>query len=225
MMVGFRVSQIVFASRWYRWRMHHMRRLVLLFSALVIGLSACSLTSQPTQETTTPVALRQPADNLVLFEDGLGPFDFGDGATEVIEGVTATIGGWDSDSSDNDALTPLVCDQRVARAVSWGSLVLVFVERDGAESFTGWAYGFDPITGNSVDNRDLGLSTPEGVRLGSSRSDLVAAYDGTISLLDDGALDTATFRIAGNGPTHLAGKLDSADSSGRVDFLETTPSC
>jgi hypothetical protein len=161
----------------------------------------------------------------MLLDDGLGPFTFGDDGAEVREGVTATIGGWDADSFDNDALTPPTCGQGVAHIVSWGSLVLTFVERDGIEAFTSWAYGFDPISGNSVDNRHLGLSTPEGIRLGSPRNDLVTAYGDALSIIDDTTLDTSGFRVAGSGATDLGGKLDSAGSTGRVDFLETTPRC
>jgi hypothetical protein len=205
--------------------MHPFRPRILLFSALLTGLSACSITAQPAQETTTTLAPGSLASDLVLLEDGLGPFRFGDSGTAVIEGVTAAIGGWDSDSSDSDSVTLANCDDGVARIVSWGSLVLTFVERNGAESFTGWSYGFDPLTGDSVDNRHLALATPDGIRLGSGRSDLIDTYGDTVSILDNAALDTATFHVAGSGSTQLAGKLDSAGSAAIVDFLETTPGC
>ena len=138
----------------------------------------------------------------MLLDNGIGTFRFADSGTAVIEGVTAVIGGWDYDSSDSDSVTLPNCDDGVARIVSWGSLVLTFVERTGAESFTGWSYGFDPLTGDSVDT-----------------------YGDTVSILDNAALDAATFHIAGSGSTQLAGKLDSAGSEAIVDFLETTPGC
>ena len=224
-MVDFRVSRIVFASHWYRGCMLPYRPVILLFSALTIGVSACSITAQPAQETTTTPALGSPTSDLILLEDGLGPINFGDSATAVIEAVTATIGGWDADSSDNDAVTLPICDQGPTRIVSWGSLVLTFVERGDAESFTGWSYGFDPLTGNSDDHRGLELATPEGVTLGSHRSDVVDAYGSAVSIKDDTDLDTAAFLVAGGGSTQLAGKLDKAGSAGIVDFLETTPGC
>lgn len=199
--------------------------MIILFSVLAIGLSACSLTTTPTPDTTTTLALGSPASELVLLDNGLGPFRFQDSGEAVIEGVTATIGGWDADSSDNDALALPFCEQGQARLVSWGSLVLTFVTRDGSEAFTGWSYGFDPLTGDSEDNRHLDLATPEGILLGSPRDDLIEAYGSAVSITDDTIVDTAAFIIAGDTLTQLAGKLDRAGSSGRVDFLETTPSC
>jgi hypothetical protein len=205
--------------------MHLFRPVILLFSALVIAVSACSVTAQPSPATTTTQELGSPAADLVLLVDGLGPFRFGDSGRAVIEGVTATIGGWDADSSDNNAVTPPLCDQGQARIVSWGSLVLTFIVRDRAEAFTGWSYGFDPLTGDSEDNRRLGLTTAENIGLGSVRADLVDAYGSAVSITDDTALDTAAFVVSNSGPTRLAGKLDEAGVAGSVDFIETTPSC
>jgi hypothetical protein len=69
----------------------------------------------------------------------LGPFQFGDSGPAVVEGVTATVGGWDADSSDNDANVPPSCDPAMVHVMSWGSLVLMFTTRDGTEAFTGWS--------------------------------------------------------------------------------------
>jgi len=205
--------------------MHLFRSVTLLFSVLAIGLSACSVTTTPVPDATTTLALGSPASELLLLDNGLGPFKFQDSGEAVIEGVTATIGGWDADSSDNDALALPMCEHGQARLVSWGSLVLTFVARDGSEEFTGWSYGFDPLTGDSEDNRHLDLATPEGIMLGSLRDDLIEAYGSTVSITDDTVVDTAVFIVAGDTPNQLAGKLDGAGPSGRVDFLETTPNC
>lgn len=205
--------------------MHASRRLILVVTTLVMGLSACSITTQVSPEATTTLALASPASDLALLVDGLGAFEFGDPADLVIEGVTATVGGWDADSQDSDVGTTPQCATGSARLVLWGSLVLTFVEQDGTDIFTGWTYGFDPLTGNSDDNRHLGLTTPEGIGLGSQRHDLVDAYGSNVSIVDDAELDTATFEVTSPGSTQLAGKLDATDSTGSVDFLETTPSC
>lgn len=205
--------------------MHPFRPVIRLLLALAIGLSACSVTTERVLETPSTLALESPATDLALLDNGLGPFRFGDSGDAVIEGVTATIGGWDADSSDNDAVAPPICEQGQARIVAWGSLVLTFVNEDGIETFTGWAYGFDPLTANSDDNRDLELTTPEGIGLGSMREDLTDAYGSLVSIIDDTVLDTAAFVVAGDGSTQLAGKLDGAGTSGMVDFIETTPNC
>lgn len=205
--------------------MHRFRSLVLLLSTLAIALSACAITQQASPETASTTAAGSPASDLVLLYDGLGPFQFGDGSAAVIEGVTATVGGWDADSSDNDAIVPPSCDPVTVRAVSWGSLVLVFTTRDGTQVFTGWSYGFDPLTGDSFDNRALGLTTPEGVGLDTGREDLIEVYGSAVSIIDDTVLDTARFTVAGTDQILLEGKLDSAGAGGMVDFLESTPGC
>jgi hypothetical protein len=196
----------------------------LFFAVLAIGVSACSVAQESTPDTTT-LALGPPSAELVLLDDGLEPFRFGDIAEAVVEGVTATIGGWNADSASNDAITPPVCEDGQTHSVSWGSLVLSFVERDGVDTFTHWAYGFDPLTANSDDNRQLGLTTPEGIGLGSVRNDLLRAYGSAVSITDDTELNTAAFMVSGNAETYIVGKLNIAGSSGTVDFLETTPSC
>jgi hypothetical protein len=205
-----------------------MRRIqvtFLLFTALTVALSACSVSPSPTPESTTALASGSPAGNLVLLEDGLGPFEFGDSSAAVIEGVTDTIGGWDADSIDSGVLAPPVCVLGRARAMSWGSLILTFVIRDGAEVFTAWSYGFDPLTGNTDDNRRLALETPKGIGLGSARDDLADAYGDGVTFTDDTSLDTATFAIAGTGATHLEGTLDAAGPPGSVSSLRTSPDC
>lgn len=205
--------------------MHRFRSRFLLLTVLIVGLSACSVSVQSPSDPTTTLALGSPASDLVLLDDGLGPFIFGDSSAAVIEGVTATIGGWNADSSNNDVTTARVCVQGQPRIVSWGSLVLTFVEEGGVESFSGWSYGFDPLTGDSEDQRHLGLNTPEGIELGSTRTDLIDVYGSTVSIADDVTLDTASFIVSGGGSTHLAGKLDTAGPGGVVDFLETSPTC
>jgi hypothetical protein len=94
---------------------------------------------QATPNTTSTTTVGSPASDLVLLDNGLGPFQFGDSGPAVVEGVTATVGGWDADSSDNDAIVPPSCDPAMVHVVSWGSLVLMFTTRDGTEAFTGWS--------------------------------------------------------------------------------------
>ena len=205
--------------------MDHIRPLTCLVTAVLGALSACSVTTPAVPESTTSLAARPPASDLVLRDDGLGPFRFGDSSVTVVDAVTATIGGWDADSNDGDAVAIPSCAEGRVRIVSWGSLVLVFVEQSGAEVFTGWSYGFDPLTGNSDDHRGLGLTTSEGIMLGSDSQDLIEAYGPAVSITDDTDLDTATFVVSSSGPTRLAGRLDRTGPMGSVDYLETTPGC
>jgi hypothetical protein len=73
--------------------------------------SVCMQTHCTTSSgTDNTLALSPSASKLVLLENGPGPFRFQDSGTTGIEGVTATIGGWDSDSSDSDSVTLPNCD-------------------------------------------------------------------------------------------------------------------
>ena len=201
------------------------RPVILLLSALVMSMAGCSLTTAPSEEAPPSVAAGSNTSDLLLHNDGLGPFRFGDSAEAVIDALTSTIGGWDADSRESDVGTIPTCEAGQGRQVLWGSLVLTFVERAGSEAFSSWAYGFDPLTGNTDDTRGLGLATPEGIGLGTTRSELIDIYGSTVSFVDDAVLDTTSFLVSGNEPTQLGGNLDATNLGGTIDFLETTPTC
>jgi len=167
-----------------------------------------------------------PTSELDLRADGIGPYLVGQPADEVIAGISAEIGGADGDSSDSD--TPLLvpdCGSPGTRVVSWGNLVLFFVDRSEASVFATWSYGFDPITGNAQDIRGLGLTTDVGIGLGSTRGDLTDAYGSTVVFSPDVDLELETFSINARADEHLAGRLTSLDPDATVQFLERQPAC
>lgn len=195
-----------------------MQTRILLVAATIFALvSACS---------SADVAGDSPASELDLRADGIGPFLVGQPADEVIAGVSAEIGGSDGDSNDSD--TPLRvpdCGSPGTRVVSWGNLVLFFVERTDASVFATWSYGFDPITGNAQDIRGLGLATPAGIGLGSTRADLAAAYGPVVEFSPDVGLDLETFTIGAPADEYLSGRLTSLEPDATVQFLERQPAC
>ncbi len=198
--------------------------LVGAFLALALVVSACS--STPEDAASGPGSGTLPVAGPALRSDGIGDFSFGLDAAAVMEGISASIGGWDVDSAEDTAAVLLPeCPSGEPRIVAWGSLVLVFVDRSGGDVFTSWSYGFDPLTGNSRDLRGLGLRTTAGIGLGSTRSELVAAYRDTVSIVDRPAVDSALFTIEEGTSPYLAGKLDAAGPTGVVDLLETLPTC
>lgn len=205
--------------------MYRIRSMTAMVAALTLALSSCSITSQEASDTTTSLASGSPRSDLVLLDDGLGPFVFGDVSEAVIDGVTASIGGWDADSHETDLGPIPPCQTGSPRLVVWGPLVLTFVERDDGATFSAWSYGFNPLTGDSEDSRQLNLTTPEGIGLGSLRQNLVDAYGSAVSFVDDTVLDTATFAVTGRESTRITGKLNATGTAGEVDFLETTPTC
>lgn len=192
-------------------------RILLVVAGMLALTSACSSTGVPGDG---------PASELDLRADGIGRHLVGQPADEVIVGVSGEIGGPDGDSNDSD--TPLRvpdCGSPGTRVVSWGNLVLFFVDRSDASVFATWSYGFDPITGNAQDIRGLGLTTPAGIGLGSTRADLTAAHGSSVDFSPDVDLDLETFTIDATEDEYLSGRLTSLEPDATVQFLERQPAC
>lgn len=197
------------------------KRLSIGLAALVLGALAVTGCSSGNDGSSTP-----PPSPASLHPDGIGPYRFGDSATLVIDGVSSLIGGWDGDSNDGDGVLPHAqCAEETFRQVSWGNLVLFFeVDTDG--SFTAWTYGYDPILGNSDNERGLALTTEEGIGLHSSRTDVEDGFGQRVSIIDNTAVDLATFTVDAEEPIHLVGGLAAAnDPDALVLSLESAPGC
>ena len=207
--------------------MRSSHRLVLTLAALAVVASGCSIARPTVEESSTDPQPSPPiSDVLTLESSGVGPFTVGSEATAVIAGMAEVIGGWDVDSTLEVTTVQLPdCGVVVPRVVSWGSLALVFMPDAVGEVFTSWSYGFDPLTGDSKDLRQLGLETARGIGLGSTRSELVSAYGTNVAITDLRTIDSAVFTVQGNGISRLTGKLDAAGSSGVVDLIQIEPTC
>ena len=143
-----------------------------------------------------------------------------------MSGRVGRIGGTDADSRDPDSAVAVPdCGGTDTWIASWGTLVLSFTTRVGDPVFASWSYGFDPITGDAGDTRNLGLVTGEGIGLGSSREDLLDAYGPRVAINDDPALDLSTFTIDASEAEHLAGRLSTTDAEASVQLLERRPAC
>jgi hypothetical protein len=205
-----------------RFREGYPRLVALPKSVLIVvalaAIVAAGCASEPTSGSGRT--------DLILAPDGIGIYLIGQPADEVIEGISATIGGPDGDSSEsNSPLFVPDCSGPGVRIVSWGSLTLFFVERLGTSVFDTWWYGFDPLTGNAGDDRSLGLVTEEGIGLGSTRDELVGAYGLGVRFDDDPALELSVFTIDANASEHLGGRLTSTSADARVQFIERRPDC
>ena len=111
------------------------------------------------------------------------------------------------------------------RVVTWGSLVLVFEGEDPDARFYSWSYGFDPVTGNAEDLRQLGLVTDRGVGPGTPRPEVERIYRGRLAIEDDTTIDVATFTIDGDEEEHLGGRFPTTDPDASLQFLERVPGC
>lgn len=192
---------------------------IALTIAVVALVSACS--ADPDGDTSAP-----PPPDLTLLPTGLGTFDVGLPAQQVIDGISAQIGGWDADSADRDDTLPLPnCGFDDVRIVTWGNLVLVFAGEGPDDPFFTWSYGFDPVTGSAEDIRALGLVTAEGIGLATPRPEVERAYRGRIDIVDDTTIDVATFTIDGDEQEHLAGRFPTTAPDEALQYLERVPAC
>lgn len=193
--------------------------IVIAFAILL--LSACSDRDASSGTTATTPAVR-----LDLGPRNVGPYELGDPAAVVIDGMSSLIGGWDGDSEEADGnLPPALCGSETVRQVSWGNLVLFFDLGDAA-AFVSWAYGFDPIRGNADNVRGLQLATAAGIGLSSTRQDTERVYAGRLTVDDDPAIDLARFAIDADEPDHMVGVFGRAsDPEAPVQSLEHAPRC
>ena len=198
--------------------MVRIRSLLVPLIAGVLVLSACG----SGDDSTAVGEVGPEASALALTADGIGPYLIGQPFESVRSGLAGDIGGWDIDSDDRpDAVHVPTCTGEVTRLVGWGNLTLLFTGDQGSLTFATWTYGFDPLTGSAEDVRVLGLVTPEGIGLGSARSDIERAYGDSASF-SDATESVGTVVIMGEESVpHLQGRLE----DDRLVLLERSPTC
>lgn len=163
----------------------HGRRWVAaaLGALAVVVIGALVLVAESDQEATDSadtVATTAPSesanalgeapapDDLVLDGDGLGPITFGMPAEQAIEGLRAVLGEPRDDSLGPD---PDLCPDRT---VSWGWLRVSFSDSDGSPELqvSGWSLN---NRGDAAGETGPDLSTSEGIRLGSTATEIESA--------------------------------------------------
>ena len=152
-----------------------------------------------TEATTTTVAATTtlpPAAGIVLGSDGLGVVAFGTSPEDTTAILTAELGagpdvdtGW-IDAFDNPYGT---CPPPEVRGIEWGMLVTVHTRAEtdfasaGTEHFFSYTYAPQPSKPGAGPH---GLETAEGIGLGSSRTQLLAAYGDRVQIFDDDVFGT-----------------------------------
>lgn len=202
---------------------HVSVRLAAAMMLAVFATSSCS--TEGTSATTSEPA---PLTTLELTDEGLGEVLVGFPPDVVIADISAIYGSPDLDSDWLVSQPNLYgsCPGELMRAVGWGSLVTIFVN-DGTdplgERFFTYTYGYDYAENTGgVDPRNLGLTTVEGIGLGSTVEELRRAYGDRVSISGDPELDVWSFEI--DGPA-LSGLLDGPEDSGVVTLIELRPGC
>lgn len=209
--------------------MTHNRLVGFLISGalLALALSGCGAPGQPSTA---------PAAPLIISESGIGVTEFGEPPAAVIEELTDRLGAPDADTQWIDADSDLYgqCPAMKMRAVGWGSLYLFFIADEEVTAdnehlvgrFFTYSFGFDfGRNEGGTDPRELGLLTPAGIGLGSTRSELRLAYGSGLTETHDAVADTWSWEVAATGPSFLRGLLSGPDADATVVLIERAPGC
>ena len=191
-------------------------------SSTTTSVTTTSTTSSTTTTSTssTTTTTLPPAPPLVLEPDGLEAVGFGAGVTEAIAIVTAALGsepdtdtGW-LDPFDNPYGT---CPPPEIRGVEWGWLVLLFTSAETDFAAAGerhfFSYTYAPQPGKPAAGPS-DLQTSEGIRLGSTVTDLESAYGSRLEIDPDFLFWAVDLDFETD--TGLGGFLTAADPSGEV---------
>lgn len=141
--------------------------------------STSSTSSTSTTEASTTTSSTIPAvQGLGLTAQGLGDVLFGVDADQVITFVNSILGAPTTDSGWTDPLSAgTSCPGTTIRFVSWHDLSLFLTDRSpavtGIKHFASYTYGPAFVPGRAVP---FGLSTANGIGLGSTVKQLKAAY-------------------------------------------------
>lgn len=197
--------------------------------AVAIAASSCggggvAPTGSPAGTTGTG-----PAGEVVLERGGLGVAIFGDPVEATIAAVSAALGEEPrEDTGWLDAFSLLgTCPGTAARGVAWGDLTALFTDGDSGHAEPGTAHFFSYRYRAGSRGPD-GLSTPEGIRLGSTVGDLRAAYGDELELpADEPTPGGPRYRVgAATGVTDFyAGTVGGLEDDARVVSIDGGIGC
>lgn len=209
--------------------MAHYRLVDRLLLGLVVWavFGACSGSPQPTAAPPGP---------FILSGTGIAAAEIGEPPAAVVDELTGLLGAPDADSgwiaADSDLYG--TCPAEQLRAVGWGSLFLYFVADEEvtadnehiAGRFFTYSYGYDfGRNEGGTDPRELGLVTEADVGLGSTRSELRAAYGDDLTEAHDALTDIWSWEAAANQPNFLRGLLSGPEDDATVVLIERVPGC
>lgn len=137
-------------------------------------------TSSPaaTSSTADVTATPSPSGALVLRSDGLGVLAFGEPVDTALPVLTGAVGGQPTGDSTTTGEMPEGFGGTAVRFVEFGRLVVIFSDgayyrNDGVMHFAGWT-----LAGTDSS----GLTTPEGITLGSTVDQLRTAFGDQLRL-------------------------------------------
>ena len=168
------------------------------------------VTAPATEPAVVTTATEPVVDGEIVFgADGIGVASFGDDPDEVVSSAQALLGAPSEDSGWVDPFTISACPGSEYRRVSWGALSLQFSDSTrfvaGRRHFFGYEYG---LVGQ-INAEPAGLTTAEGVGVGTSVADLKASYPGATVGAGEEGLSSPYFAVPGVVQGELTGVGDS----------------
>lgn len=172
-------------------------------------------TTTTAEETTTTT---EPPESFVIRPDGIDLVFFGADADETIEQFTERLGdpdddtGWVDQAEEYDGL----CVGTLVRFATWGELELFFTDGPSA-----WApVGVEHFASYTVlgPDPDAGYLTSVGIGVGSTVSDVEAAYGDRAAIYEHPIYD-AIFEHDPPGDGYLFGTLTGLEDNDRVTTI------
>jgi len=173
-------------------------------------------------ETTEPSTTVPITDVVLLNQNGLGLVTFGDDPEAAIVAVTAVLGAPTEDTGWSEPLAISACSGTQLRRVSWGSLSLYFGDDSPIEQGTPHLFAYSYGNAEDLEGAPVGLTTPEGIGLGTTVQFLQAAYpDVVIDAGEEGIIEPSFFvndllsgRLTGGGDDDLVTAIIGGDACG-----------
>lgn len=149
---------------------------------------------RPSSTTTAAPSTGAPegdpgASTTRLRPDGIGQVDFGAPEAQVRAALTQAFGTPEAD----DLLPDGSCSGGATRSVSWGDLNVLFgPDAEGKPTLYGWTYGTDEPPATPA------VATGEGIRVGSTRDELQAAFGARVKVTEDQTIGAVRFTVGGS---------------------------
>lgn len=174
-------------------------------TTVVTTTIAATTTTTVAPETTE--ATTTPGDVFVLDADGLGAVQFGADPEQSITFVSSVLG---APSSDTGWLAPIEigpCSGTRIRQISWNQLQLEFGDVSNVTQGRDHVYAYFYGAEGSSSPQPAGLQTAQNIGVGSTVSELLAAYPG-VTLFQGDEFVAPTFIINDNLAGRLSGVAD-----------------
>lgn len=187
--------------------------------------AAPTTTVGPTTTTVPETTTTTQPEQLLLRPDGLGDLTFGDRADDVLQYLTGLVGEPEEDTGWVDkGESYATCIGTQVRFVQWGALQIFLTDGPsdwapaGVRHFAHWA---DTVL---LGEPPIEMATEEGIGVGSTVDEIVAAY-GTDARVEDDPLYGPSFILDTPGAGMLIGSLTGLQSDDTLQSLSAGFSC